>query len=276
MDSIAKTSLLTAAMRAAETKLSPADGRLFVDPYAELLAGEEGMSLRQTAIDESGDQPAIAIRTAFMDRKMMEALQNGAKQIVMLAAGMDTRCFRLTFPPSIHFFELDRQEVLDYKQSKLKDAKPQCHRHAIGVDLRDDWQQVLINAGFQRGEKTLWMVEGLLMYLEESQVRTLFGRINGLAVSGDFLLLDVLSQTLLDSPFMKKQLDFLVNMGAPWKFGVNEPEEFFKTLGWNATVIQTGEFIPSRWPFPVAPREIPHLPRGFLVEAVSEPEKRFV
>ena len=125
MDAIAKTSLLTAAMRAVETKRSDEQGRLFSDPYAELLAGEEGTDLLKRAIAASGDQPAIAVRTYFIDQKIKEALQKGVRQIVMLAAGMDTRAYRFSFPQGTCLFELDRPEVLSYKQEKLKDVKPQ-------------------------------------------------------------------------------------------------------------------------------------------------------
>lgn len=68
---------------------------------------------------------------------------------------------------------------------------------------------------------------------------------------------------------MKKQLDFLKSIGAPWKFGVNEPEKFMETFNWKAVATQAGEFAPTRWPFPTAPRHIPNIPRGFFVEAVK-------
>ena len=137
MDAIAKTSLLTAAMRAAESKRTEAEGRLFSDPYAELLAGAEGVALLQRALAESGEQPAIAVRTRYMDDKMSSALVDGVRQIVVLAAGMDTRAYRLSFPPGVRIFELDRKEVLTYKQQKLGDIQPHCERKTLAVDLQD-------------------------------------------------------------------------------------------------------------------------------------------
>ena len=267
MDGIARTSLLTAAMRAAETNRSQSEGRLFSDPYAELLAGDEGRTLREKAIAESGDQPAIAIRTYFMDQKITEALKQGAKQIVILAAGMDTRAYRLSFPKDTQVFELDRKEVLEYKKEKLNKTQPQCILKSLAVDLRNDWQDKLVSAGFKKNTQTLWLVEGLLMYLEESQVSTLLERINSLASVKDIMLFDILSRTLLDAPYMKTQLEFLKKMDAPWRFGADEPEKFMEKFKWKAMVTQTGEYVPSRWPFPVAPRSVPNVPRGFLVEA---------
>lgn len=267
MNPVGKTSLLVAAMRAMETKRTDIEGRLFSDPYAELLAGAEGAELLRKAIQESGDQPAIAIRTHFIDEKTKEALQQGLRQIVILAAGMDARAYRLDFPEGTHIFELDRKEVLDYKREKLYNVRPRCEHQELAVDLREDWRPLLRQAGFKSGAPTLWLVEGLLMYLEEPQVLALLEKINTMASSGDVMLFDILSQTLIEAPHMKKQLQFLENMGAPWRFGTNEPEEFMKKLGWQAVTTQAGEFAPKRWPFPTAPRHIPNVPRGFFVRA---------
>ena len=264
MDSIAKTSLLTAALRAAESKR---EDRMFNDPYAELLAGAEGFALMQKGIEAAGDQPAIAIRTSYIDSKIEGALKDGVRQIVMLAAGMDTRAYRLNFPPGTTIFELDRKEVIDYKKEKLKSARLKCSHKSIAVDLRNDWKTPLTQSGFRVNVPTLWLVEGLVMYLEESQVTGLLERLKSLASPKDYLVMDILSRTLLESPHMEKQLKFLSSIGAPWKFGSNDPIAFLKKYGWKATATQAGEFAPQRWPFPVAPLDVPNVPRGFFLEA---------
>lgn len=267
MNGVAITSLLVAAMRAAETKRSDNEGRLFSDPFAETLAGDEGFNLMQEAIAVAGDQPAIAVRTAFIDEKFNKALKDGVRQIVIVAAGMDSRAYRLNFPPGTKVFELDQPEVLKYKSEKLVNAKPTCDRKAIEVDLREEWQSKLLEAGFNPNERTLWSVEGLLMYLEEAEVITLFERINILAKTNDLLVFDIFTRNLLDSPYMKTNLEFLASLGAPWKFGTNDPEQFMKKLGWSVVMTQPGEYAPGRWPFPVAPRDVPNIPRSFFVEA---------
>ncbi len=267
MDGIGKTSLLTAACRAVETNRSEKEGRLFTDPYAELLAGEEGMALYRRATAEVGEQPAIAIRTAYIDERIRHAVSGGFRQIVMLAAGMDTRAFRFDLPPGTRIFEIDRPEVLAYKEKKLGTTQPRAERIAIGADLGLEWGEKLRTAGFREGAPTVWLVEGLLMYLEESQVRTLFDRVSALASPGDMLLLDILSRTLLEVPHMKKQLDFLASIGAPWRFGENDPIAYFKKFAWEARVTQAADVAPARWPFPSTPLHIPNVPRGFFLEA---------
>lgn len=267
MDTVAKTSLLTAAMRAVETRLSESEGRLFSDPYAEVLAGAEGFSLLEKAIAAAGVQPAIAIRTAYMDSRIESALKEGVRQFVFLAAGMDSRAFRMTFPNGTKIFELDRKEVFNYKLEKLGNIDPKCERMTLAVDLKDEWTNKLIEAGFKTQKPTLWLVEGLLMYLKESQVTNLLNQINQLASENDIMLFDILTRTLIDAPYMQNQLKFLESIGAPWYFGVNEPEEFMKKFGWDSVATQAGEFAPTRWPFPIVPRSVPNVPRGFYIEA---------
>lgn len=116
-------------------------------------------------------------------------------------------------------------------------------------------------------ERTLWLVEGLLLYLDEAAVLTLFDKINSLSAPNSILLFDVLGRSLLDAPQMAKQLQFLEKFGAPWRFSVDEPEKFMEQFGWKAAATQPGEVDPARWPYPTAPRHIPDVPRIFFVEA---------
>jgi methyltransferase (TIGR00027 family) len=266
-DAVAKTSLLVAAVRAVETNRSENEGRLFSDPFAEVLAGSEGFSILAQARAEVGEQPSVVLRTRYIDDRISEGLAQGIRQIVTLAAGMDARAYRLSFPEGTRVFELDRPEVLSYKQEKLGDTLPHCIRHAVGVDLREEWQSKLIEAGMNTAERTLWLVEGLLLYLDEAAVLTLFEKIDSLSVENSILLFDVLGRSLLDAPQMAKQLHFAEKLGAPWRFGVDEPEKFMDQFGWKAAATQPGEVDPARWPFPTAPRHIPNVPRLFFVEA---------
>jgi methyltransferase (TIGR00027 family) len=266
-DGVAKTSLFVAAMRAVETERSDSEGRLFSDPFARTLAGAEGFSLLEQALAEVGDQPAIAIRTRYIDDRVSQALKEGIRQIVILAAGMDSRSYRMSFPTGTRIFELDRPEVLRYKQEKLNTVQPTCERYALGLDLREDWQSHLTQSGMDPKQRTLWLVEGLLMYLDESAVSGLFEKINALSVSDSVVVCDILGSTLLAAPHMKKQLELLASWGAPWRFGTDEPVKFMEKFGWKAVATQAGDVAPDRWPFPTAPLHIPNVPRGFYIEA---------
>jgi hypothetical protein len=74
---------------------------------------------------------------------------------------------------------------------------------------------------------------------------------------------------VLTSPYMARYMAALREAGSPWKFGIDDPESFFRQQGWSPTVVQPGDPEASygRWPFPTAPRAMPGLPRTFFVTA---------
>jgi len=271
IDAIGRTSLWVAAMRAVETERSEAEGQLCEDPFARALAGPEGFAVLEAADAQRGfpGPPVIALRTQFNDQRFVATLGRGVRQVVTLAAGMDARAFRLPFPDGVRLFEVDRKEVLAYKAARLVRARPRCQRTTVALDLRDDWPAQLVAAGVEPTRPTLWLVEGLLMYLDPAAVELLFERLSGLAAPGSTLLFDVLGRSFMESPAMARQLEIVRKMNAPWKFGLDEPEAFAARFGWRATATDPGELgMPiGRWPFPLPPRHVPGVPRSFFVEA---------
>lgn len=109
----------------------------------------------------------MAVRTRFFDQYFQRMIRSGVRQAVILAAGLDTRAFRLEWPDGFQLFEIDQPRVLDFKNEVLEhaSARPSCHRHCVRVDLREDWVDELAQAGFDPDEPTAWLAEGLLPYL---------------------------------------------------------------------------------------------------------------
>jgi methyltransferase (TIGR00027 family) len=94
----------------------------------------------------------MASRTAFFDGFFLDAANAGVRQVVILAAGLDSRAFRLPWPDGTTVYELDQPKVLEFKSSALREhgAQPTCHRVEVAVDLRHDWPMALRQAGFRR------------------------------------------------------------------------------------------------------------------------------
>ena len=110
--SLEATACWTAAVRAAETSR---DDRLFEDPWAATLAGPEGAAW--LAARPPGSTLPIAIRTRFFDDWLHDvAIEAGIRQVVLLAAGLDTRAYRLPWAAATTVFELDRPAVLAGKR----------------------------------------------------------------------------------------------------------------------------------------------------------------
>ncbi len=97
----------------------------------------------------------------------------------------------------------------------------------------------------------------------------LLGKVSALTATGSLLGLDVMNRGLFFSPFMWPQQAALARRGALGLFGTDDPETLMARHGWEADVTQPGEEGANfgRWPRPMVPREVPGLPRGFLVKA---------
>jgi methyltransferase (TIGR00027 family) len=269
LDAVARTARWTAASRARE---SARVDRLFDDPLAHGLAGDEGYALLDAEPAQTAGNPLLPIRTRFFDDWLERVAAHGVRQLVIVAGGMDVRAFRLDWPPVTSLWELDRPALLALKNRILDGQKavPRCQRHCLGIDLRDEaWPAALRETGFAPDEPAAWLVEGLVQYLEEGAVRRLLTALAALSAPGSQLGIDMLSRDFLTHEWMAPHVERMARAGTPWQFGTNEPEALLAELGWEAAVTQPGEDGASfgRWPWPVAPREVPGWPRNFLITA---------
>lgn len=200
------------------------------------------------------------VRTRFFDDTIRALLaQAEVEQLVILAAGMDTRAFRLAWPPAMTVYELDRPELLALKEARLSDvgATPGCRRVTVTADLAGPWVEALCAAGFTAQRPSVWLAEGLLFYLGEDEVHALIECIGDLAAPGPALLTDLFGSSFLRHPDMRAWLGKLADNGTPWRFGTDDPEGLFASHGWDTRATQYGEDGASfgRWPIPVAPRD---------------------
>ena len=273
MDSLALTSRWMAAARAQE---SQRPDHLFDDPLALTLAGSEGfawLKRMERAQVWGGPGLYIVVRTRFFDDFLLHCcLSSGIRQIVLTAAGMDARAFRINWPPKTRLYELDRPDVLNTKEAIVARAEAQatCERHTIGVDLRQpSWPQALLDAGYEVRRPSAWLMEGLLFYMTEATVRTLLDSVSELTAPHSVLGADLMSRDLLVSPVMSPLLATFARHGVAGRFGTNGPEALFAGHGWEVQVTQPGAQGANygRWPYPVPSRELPGIPRMFLVRA---------
>lgn len=265
MNPVAQTALLVAAMRAEESKRAD---RLFEDPFADALAGDEGRAVLARYRSVVGPSiPIIEVRTRWYDDALARIGASGVRQYVILAAGMDARAYRLPWAPGTRVFEVDQAEVIAAKARVLGDATAACARVAIGTSLADDWPRQIEAHGFDRSARTAWLVEGLLQYLDRAAVQALFARIDALSAPDSVALYDAVGQTLLGAPPLAATLQMMRELGAPWIFGTDEPSALLP--GWAVTTTDPAVVGNAwkRWPFPAALPEARSVPRGYLLEA---------
>jgi methyltransferase (TIGR00027 family) len=210
-ESVGATALSVAAARAVETG---SDDPLIRDQFAYLLVSTAGQpwarlasSLEWIGDDDHGRRAhrlAIdyqAVRTHYFDSYFAEAAAAGIRQVVILAAGLDSRAFRLDWPAGTTVYEIDQPQVVAYKTSTLESAgaAPTAERRTVEVDLRDDWAAALTAAGFDAGQPTAWLAEGLLPYLPAEAQDRLFDILTGLSAAGSRVAVEAFSLGTADS-----------------------------------------------------------------------------
>lgn len=196
---VGKTALGVARMRARESRR---DDRLFEDPFAQAFVDAAPGAFPeepQTAEARAALGPLAAlgaaffahtvIRTRFYDDYLTAAAAAGARQVVLLAAGLDTRAFRLAWPTGTRVFELDLPGVLGFKEQVLAGcgAVAGCERITVPCDLRGDWRGALAGAGFAAHMLATWLAEGLMIYLTGGEAQRLLGGITALSSPGSEL-----------------------------------------------------------------------------------------
>jgi methyltransferase (TIGR00027 family) len=129
------------------------------------------------------------VQTWFFDEFFRSACDDGVRQAVILAAGLDCRAYRLEWPENATVFEVDQPKVLDFKARVLAElgADPRARRQEVAADLRNDWSIPLLAKGFDTEKPTAWSVEGVLPYLTGPAQDALFTRIDQLSAPGSRL-----------------------------------------------------------------------------------------
>ncbi|GHE97243.1 class I SAM-dependent methyltransferase [Streptomyces fumanus] len=201
------TAVGVARVRALETERENA---LFRDPLARAFATAGGLWPSPPPRPDDGDEAArrrrlavsfsIVIRTKFLDDLLRRACASGVRQVVLLGAGMDSRAFRMDWPEGTRLFEVDTAAPLDFKASVLRQeqAVARCERITVAVDLREDWPGALAAAGHDPASPTVWIAEGLLIYLPEDAVESLLARISALSATGSCLGLTLGSRGVIE------------------------------------------------------------------------------
>ena len=227
---------------------------------------------------DGGRSPFIAIRTkVFDDRILRAATENGMRQIVSLAAGLDCRVLRLDWPEGTTYYEVDQDDIVAYKAAQFAelDARLNGRWSPVVGDLADGWNVRLLETKFDRNQPSVWLCEGIFYYLSEPLVRSILMHIAELAAPGSILLCDIINKQMMTSAIdsIKELNRKMASIGCPMTWGVDDLPGFFEQSGWSVEEwLVPGEEAANfdRWParIPFIPKEFPGWPRFFLVTAV--------
>jgi methyltransferase (TIGR00027 family) len=223
---VSDTARWVAAYRAQESARPDA---LFKDPLAARLAGEQGRRIAERASRANGnDGWPLVTRTKLIDDLIVASLHDGCDCVLNLAAGFDTRPYRMDLPASLTWIEADLPNILEEKERLLEDATPRCRLRREHVDLSDvERRAALLDEVAREHQRVLVITEGLLVYLDEATVTE--------------LARDLLSRkafrwwiTDLSSPGVLAMMQKTMGQeltNAPMKFAPENGVAFFEALG---------------------------------------------
>jgi methyltransferase (TIGR00027 family) len=244
---ISDTALWVAVFRARETERTHA---LFRDPFARKLAGQRGEQIAEGMQAGLRYEWPYTARTIRFDQMVTEQIKQGADLVINLAAGLDTRPYRMDLPASLQWVEADLPEMIDYKEQMLAGEKPRCALERVRLNLSDvGARRELFQRLGSSARKVLVLTEGLLVYLTRDEVSALACDLASQSSFKDWTI-DLCSPGLLK--MLQKNLGALSEAGSPLKFGPEEGPDFFSATGWKAvevySMLKTAASI-NRLPF---------------------------
>jgi methyltransferase (TIGR00027 family) len=170
-------------------------------------------------------------RTWLVDQVIKREVQQGADMVINLAAGLDSRPYRMQLPASLRWIEIDLPEMLNYKQDVLAAERPLCTLERVPLDLKDtEGRRALFQQLGDKAKRAVVVSEGIIIYFDADGAAELA---RDLAAHPSFRhwVMDLTSPALLK--MLQKAIGGpLVDAGSPLKFAPREGPEFFAPCGW--------------------------------------------
>jgi len=231
---VSDTARWVAVYRAQETERPDA---IFRDPFARRLAGERGEQIAKLMPLGRDNSWSMITRTYLIDEFIRAELHSGADLVVNLAAGLDSRPYRMQLPPELRWIEVDLPEILDYKESVLRDERPVCALERIRLDLSDlrARRELFVRLG-QSAKRALIITEGLMIYLTPESVGEMAADLAGPASFHSWIV-DIASPGLLR--MLRRRMASQLREAAPFKFAPEEGPAFFAARGWKPVEVQS-------------------------------------
>ncbi|HCT77480.1 MAG TPA: SAM-dependent methyltransferase [Micromonosporaceae bacterium] len=240
------TSDWMAAIRYLESQRQDA---FLVDPWASALAGDYAeVTARLAALGAPSE--VVITRGRLGDAVVMAAVAEGVDQVVILAAGSDTRSFRLDLPAQVTLFELDLPGQLAGKLETLRRAGAAHDSRLVVVeaDLREDWTAALAAAGFAAHRPAVWLIEGLFYYLDRHAGDSVLKQLSSASARGSWLALDIPHERFLTEPANAPFLEYMAERGSPFVGALPDPVRWLAGNGWQARAYLAEDLVAGDCP----------------------------
>ena len=174
----------------------------------------------------------VIARTKFIDSVFQNALKHNFDQILIFGAGFDSRGIRFSNSNNkTEIFELDAPitQTAKINQLKNRDIETKKNINYVSIDFnKDSLEDILLKSGFIKNKKSLYILEGLTMYLDPEAVANTFNVINKFAGNGSEVVFDYVYKSVLreESLYYGESEVFkgVKDRGEPWSFGIEKGE----------------------------------------------------
>jgi methyltransferase (TIGR00027 family) len=242
-----------AMQRFAETSKNK-ENRICSDPYAIHFIRPEIIEFGKNNPEEAkklveqmeqllpGLSSSIIARVRYFDDYLKTCLKNSIKQLVILGAGYDTRAYRIEeLKNIIEIYEVDHPSTQKFKKDIIKKLfENDDHVKYVPIDFETQKiDEELPKYGYRSDLKTLFIMEGLSMYIPQAAVENTLSFIKTNSKKGSSIILDFYPESLANGTNTERIAinirDYLIKLGEPLKFGIEEKdaEKFLKTRGFN-------------------------------------------
>ena len=241
----------------------PEDERIFFDPYAISFVNPEILeNMAKNPIETQkkseeleklfpGVHNSIIARVRYFDDFVEKLADEGLEQLVILGAGYDTRAYRIDrLKENVKVFEVDHPNTQSFKIQKVKEILGSVPNHVVYVPVDFDTQKLyqrLLESGYEMSKKTLFIMEGLVMYIPPDAVdETLLFIVNN-SGKGSAVIFDYVPQSVVDGTSDLEVGKNLHNHAREYKeplqFGIKEGkvETFLKERGFSSIESVTSE-----------------------------------
>ena len=255
-----------AFVRALES-LKPEGERICYDPYAVRFLSQQYLIFMEMAARDPSRTPfpglhnSLSARVRYFDDFVKRSIDEGLEQLVILGAGYDTRAYRIEgLRGKVRVFEIDHPGTQNVKIEKIKDIFGSLPDHVeyVSVDFETEYfGPRLLEHGYKRSQKTVFIMEGLIYYLPPKAVDEILSFIAKNSSIGSAVIFDYVYESSIDRTngicgvqckacdqiaIMDAKKD-MAQQGEPYKFGVKDGmlETFIAQHGFSQVCNVTSE-----------------------------------
>jgi len=241
----------------------PEDEKIFSDPYAIRFVNPEILeNMAKNPVETQkkseeleklfpGVHNSIIARVRYFDDFVEKLVDEGLEQLVILGAGYDTRAYRIEgLKENVKVFEVDHPNTQSFKIEKVREIFGSIPDHVVYVPIDFDTQKLdqrLLESGYDRSKKTLFVMEGFVMYIPPSAVDETLSFIVNNSGKGSAVIFDYIPQSVVDGTsdleVGKNLHNHAKEYKEPLQFGIEEGklETFLKERGFSSIENVTSE-----------------------------------